>query len=74
MSDWTGDHSDTLTQQSIRNVQVCGTSSLLPSAVRTTSDLPSQHDLPGATHDMTDGIMKLADEMRPEVILLNALR
>lgn len=72
MSDWTGDHSDTLPQQLIHNVQVHGSSSLLPSAVRTPSVLPSQRDFTGATHDITEGIMTWADEMRPEAFQLDA--
>jgi len=60
MFEWTGDYSDTQTQQLIVNMQVCGTHDLLLQAMRVTMVLSGQREQSRPKHDVTEGIMTLA--------------
>ena len=71
--DWTGDYSDTQTQQSLVNMQVSGTLGLLSQKIRKTRVLPGQRELSRPKHDVIEGIMTLADDKRPEATLLIGL-
>jgi len=73
MFDWTGDYSDTQTWQSIVNMLVCGTSDSLPQGIRTIWVLPGYRERSRPEHDMTEGIMTLAEDKRPEATLLIGL-
>jgi len=70
MFDWTGDYSDTQTQQLIVNMQVSGTHDLLPQAIRVIMILSGQREQSRPKHDVTEGIMTLAEDKRPEATLL----
>jgi len=71
--DWTADYSHTQTQQSIVNMRVRGTSGLLPQAIRVIRLLPSQREWSRPKHDVTEGIMTLAEHKTPEATLLIGL-
>jgi len=58
------------TQQSIVNMQERGISNLLPQAIRIIGALPGQREQSRPKHDMTEGIMTSAEDMRPEATLL----
>jgi len=60
-------------RQSIANMQVSGTPGFLPQAIRTTRVLPSHREQSQPNHDMTEGIMTLAEDKRPEATLLIGL-
>jgi len=60
MFDWTGDYSDTQTQQLLVNMQVSGTHDLLPQAIRVIMVLSGQREQSRPKHDVTEGIMTLA--------------
>jgi len=54
-------------------MQVCGISGLWPQAIRTTRVLPGQREWSRLKHDVTEGIMTLADDKRLEATLLIGL-
>jgi len=70
MFDWTGGYSDTETQQLIVKVLVGGTHDLLPQAIRTIVVISGQREQSRPKHDVTEGIMTLAYDMRLEATLL----
>jgi len=70
MFDWTGDYSDTQTQQLIVNMQVSGTDDVLPQAIRVFMVLPGQREQSRPKHDVSEGVMTFAKDMRPEATLL----
>jgi len=70
MFDWTGDYSDTQTQQLIVNMQVSGTHDLSPKEIRVFMVLSGQREQSRPKHDVTEEIMTLAKDMRPEATLL----
>jgi hypothetical protein len=61
------------TQQSIVNMRVCGIVVLLPQAIRETDATPGQREKSRPKHDVTEGIMTSAEDMRPEATLLIGL-
>ena len=71
--DWTGDYSATQTQQLIVNMRVSRTYSLLPQAIGVTVVLSGQRELSRPNHDVTEGILTLAEDKRPEATLLIGL-
>ena len=73
MFDWTGDYSNTQTRQSIVNKRVRGSSDLLSQAIRIVRVLPGQGERSWPEHDVTEGIMMLADDKWPEATLLIGL-
>jgi len=73
MSDWTGDYSDSQTRQLIVNMRVRGTLGLSPQEIRTPEVLPGQREQSRPKHDVTEGIMTLAVDKRPEATLLIGL-
>ena len=73
MSDWCGDHSNPQALQSIVNLQFPGTSDHLTQGIGTIRVLPSQTEWSRCRHDVTEGIMTSADDMRPEATLLIGL-
>ena len=70
MFDWTGEYSDTQTQQLIVNMPVSRTHDLLLQAIRVIMVLSGQREQSRPKHDVTEGIMTLAQDMRPEATLL----
>jgi len=54
-------------------MRVRGTSGLSSQAIRTASVLPGQRERSRPKHDVTEGIMMLAEDMRPEATLLIGL-
>jgi len=71
--DWTGDYSDTQTQQLTFNMQVCGSLSLSSQAIRVTVVLPGQREQSRPKHDVSERIMMLAEDERPEATLFIGL-
>jgi hypothetical protein len=61
------------TQQSIVNMRVQGIVTLSPQAIRAHGALPGQREWSRPNHDVTEGIMSSADDMRPEATLLIGL-
>jgi hypothetical protein len=61
------------TQQSIVNMRVRGIVTLLPQGIRARGVLPGQREWSRPKHDVTEGIMTSADDMRPEATLLIGL-
>jgi len=51
-------------------MQVSGTLGLSPQAIETTRVLPGQKERSWPKHDVTEGMMMLADDNRPEATLL----
>ena len=58
------------TQQSIVNMEERGISNLLPQAIGIIGALPGQTEQSRPKHDLTEGIMTLAENSRPEATLL----
>jgi len=58
------------TQQSVVNMQERGISDLLPQAIGIMGALPTQREQSRLKHDVTEGIMTSAEDMRPEATLL----
>jgi len=54
-------------------MQVQGIVNLLPQAIRVIDVLPGQRQESRPKHDVTEGIMTSADDMRPEATLLIGL-
>jgi hypothetical protein len=54
-------------------MRVRGIVSLSSQVIRVTGALPSQREWSRPEHDVTEGIMTLADDMRPEATLLIGL-
>ena len=52
------------------NMRVRGIVTLLPQAIRDSDALPGQREQSRPKHDVTEGIMTSADDMRPEATLL----
>jgi len=73
MFDWTEDYFNTQTQQLKVNMQVSGTHDLSLQTIRVIMVLPGQRDSSRPKHDVTEGIMTLAKDMRPEATLLIGL-
>jgi len=61
------------TRHLIVNTRVCGTSGLSSQAIRTTRVLPGQREQSRPKHDVTEGTMTLAYDMRPEATLVIGL-
>jgi len=55
------------------NMRLCRTYDLLPEAIRTVRVLPGQREWSRPKHNMTEGIMTLAEDKRPETTLLIGL-
>jgi len=70
MLDWTGENSDSQAWQSLVNMQVSGTPDVLRKAIRFIRVLPSQREWSRPMHDVTEGIMKLADDESSDATLL----
>ena len=70
MLDWTGEYSDSQARQWIVNMRVSGTSDLLSQAIQTIKVLHRQREQSRLKHDVTEGNMTLAEDMRPEATLL----
>jgi len=73
LSDRIVDYYDTQIQQLVVNMLVSGTSSLSGQAIMVTRVLPGQTEWSRPEHDVIEGIMTLADDKRPEEILLIGL-
>jgi len=58
------------TQQSIVNMEERGISNLLPQAIGIIGALPGQGEQSRPEHDVTEGIMTLAEHMKLEATLL----
>jgi len=54
-------------------MRVSGTVGLLPRAIGTPEVLPSQGERSRPRHDLSEGIITLADDMRPAATLLIGL-
>jgi len=54
-------------------MRVWGIANLLPQEIRVFSALPGQREWSRPKHDVTEGIMTSADDMRPEATLLIGL-
>jgi hypothetical protein len=61
------------TQQSIVYMRVRRIVSLSPQDIRSTGALPGQRERSRPKHDVTEGIMTLAEDMRSEATLLIGL-
>jgi hypothetical protein len=62
-----------MTQQLIARTLSSGTSGLSSQAIRTTMVLPGQREWSRPEHGVTEGIMTLAENTRPEATLLIGL-
>jgi hypothetical protein len=62
------------TQQSLVNMRVRGIVTLLPQAITDNDALRGQREQSRPKHDVTEGMMTSADDMRPEATLLIGLR
>jgi len=62
------------TRQLIANMRVCGTSGLLPQVITTTRVLSGQRESSRPKHGVTEGIITLAEDMRPEATLCHGLK
>jgi len=60
-------------QQSIVKMRASGTSGSSPEVIRTTRVLPGLGEQSRPKHDVTEGIMTLAEDKRPEATLLIGL-
>jgi hypothetical protein len=60
-------------QQSIVKMGLRGISDLLPQAIRVIGALPSQKEWSQPKHDVTEGFVTSAEDMRPEATLLIGL-
>jgi hypothetical protein len=58
---------------SIVNMRVRGIVTLSPEAIRARGALPGQREWSRPKHDVTEGILTSADDMRPEATLLIGL-
>ena len=61
------------TQQLVVDMRVRGISNLLPQAIRAIGAPSGQREQSWPKHNMTEGIMMLAEDKRPEATLLIGL-
>ena len=70
MSDWNADYPDTQTEQLIANMQVRGTYSFSPQAMRTTRVLPGHREWYWPKYRVTERLTASAEDMSGAAILI----